>query len=284
MSLSPGQFERAAELEAHQQRLAKLQRMSYRELQLLLTGDPAEAALWVRSAAEYGVPAAQLRLGRMLLEGSGVERDQGAAFNWFARAADRGDAEAMNMAGRCHENGWGVAVDLVKAAGRYRASAEAGHDWGEYNFGNMLFDGRGVPQDRVGALQWYLRAAHRGHGRAMNLVARCFEEGWGCPRSPGDSAEWYRRSAETGYFRAQFNYAVLLAELGESGDAAEWFLKALGSGDGAIRRAISQALAVTREPVLMGLRERMAPGGDLAALGVADLVPGHIFASRSPAA
>ncbi len=120
MSLSPGQFERAAELEAHQQRLAKLQRMSYRELQLLLTGDPAEAALWVRSAAEYGVPAAQLRLGRMLLEGSGVERDQGAAFNWFARAADRGDAEAMNMAGRCHENGWGVAVDLVKAAGRYR--------------------------------------------------------------------------------------------------------------------------------------------------------------------
>ncbi len=97
----------------------------------------------------------------------------------------------------------------------------------------------------------------------MNLVARCFEEGWGCPRSPGDSAEWYRRSAETGYFRAQFNYAVLLAELGKSAAAAEWFLKALASGDAAIRQAILQALAVTREPVLLGLRERVALGGSL---------------------
>ena len=48
-------------------------------MEMLLTGDPAEAAVWVRSAAEYGVPAAQLRLGRMLLEGNGVERDERAA-------------------------------------------------------------------------------------------------------------------------------------------------------------------------------------------------------------
>ena len=71
MALTPEQFARAAAFEAHQERLARLQRMSYRELQVLLTGDPEEAAVWVHSAAEYGVPAAQLRLGRMLLEGHG---------------------------------------------------------------------------------------------------------------------------------------------------------------------------------------------------------------------
>src|SRR5579862_7010805 len=101
MTLTARQFERAAQLEAHQLRLLRLQCMSYRELQKLLSGDPAEAALWVRSAAEYGVTAAQVRLGRMLIEGNGVERDERAAFMWFARAADHGDAEAMNMAGRC---------------------------------------------------------------------------------------------------------------------------------------------------------------------------------------
>ncbi len=260
MTLTPEQFERAAALEAYQQRLVKLQRMSYRELQELLTGDPAQAALWVRSAAEYGVPAAQLRLGRMLLEGNGVGRDERAAFTWFVRAADGGDADAMNMAGRCYENGWGVPLDLGKAAERYRASAEAGHDWGEYNFGNMLFDGRGVPQDRALALQWYLRAAHRGHGRAMNLVARCFEEGWGCARSPAEAAEWYRLSAESGYFRAQFNYGVLLAELGEGRAAAEWFSKALAEGNPAIHQAILQALQRAQDPLLVELRERLAQG------------------------
>jgi TPR repeat protein len=258
MTLTQEQFERAAAFEAHQLRLARLQRMSYRELQQLLTGDPAEAALWVRSAAEYGMPAAQLRLGRMLLEGSGVERDERAAFSWFMRAADRGDAEAMNMGGRCHENGWGVSVDMAKAAACYRSSAEAGHDWGEYNLGNMLFDGRGVPQDRALALQWYLRAAHRGHGRAMNLAARCFEEGWGCAKSPAEAAEWYRRSAETGYFRAQFNYAVLLAERGEGAAAAQWFEKALAAGDLGIETATLQLLAGAKDRALVALRDRLA--------------------------
>jgi TPR repeat protein len=253
MALTPEQFERAAALEAHQERLARLQRMSYRELQLLLTGDPAEAALWVQSAAEYGVPAAQLRLGRMLLEGSGIERDERTALLWFMRAADRGDAEALNMVGRCYENGWGAALDFSHAASYYRRSGEAGHDWGEYNFGNMLFDGRGVPQDLVAALQWYLRAAHRGHGRAMNLAARCYEEGWGCAKSPAESAEWYRRSAETGYFRAQFNYAVLLAEQGAAEAAAEWFTRAGACGDAGIRRAIGKLLTGARHPALAGV-------------------------------
>jgi uncharacterized protein len=255
MKLTAEQFERAATLEAHQQRLERLQRMSYQELRRLLTGDPVEAALWVRSAAEYGVPAAQLRLGRMLLEGNGVARDERGAFLWFVRAADRGDAEAMNMAGRCYENGWGVVVDLKNAVAHYRSSAEAGHDWGEYNFGNMLFDGRGISQDLHQALQWYLRAACKGHGRAMNLAGRCFEEGWGCAKSLPEAAEWYRRSAETGYFRAQFNYAVVLAERGEGAAAALWFEKAAASGDVGIMRSIVRVLTGARHPALVVIQE-----------------------------
>ena len=164
------------------------------------------------------------------------------------------------MAGRCHENGWGVPEDLRKAAECYRSSGEAGHDWGEYNFGNMLFDGRGVPQDRVAALQWYLRAAHRGHGRAMNLAARCFEEGWGCGKAPAEAAEWYRRSAETGYFRAQFNYGVLLAQLGDGEAAAGWFSKALEAEDPGVRGAVLRVLAGAKDPALVALWQGIERG------------------------
>lgn len=262
MALTAAQFERAARMESHQQRLARLSQLTKGSLHALLTGNPVEAAHWVRSAAECGVAAAQLRLGRMLLDRKGLdhdgpEHDELAAFGWFARAAAQGDAEAMNMVGRCHENGWGVPVDLERAAASYRASAEGGDDWGQYNFGNLLFDGRGIAADRPQALRWFLLAASHGHGRAMNLVARCLEEGWGCRRSIEDAEYWYCQAAQAGYFRGQFNHAVLLAERGLPAQAADWFWKAATGGDAQMRRTIAAVLEEAPHPSLRSVRTRV---------------------------
>lgn len=244
-------------MEESQQRLGRLARMSYGSLHALLAGDPAESAVWVRAAAECGLAAAQLRLGRMLLAGTGTERDERAAFGWFVRAAAQGDAEASNMVGRCHENGWGVPVDLECAAASYHTSARGGHDWGQYNYGNLLFDGRGTRRDRPQALRWYLRASSQGHARAMNLLARCLEEGWGCRRDLREAAYWYERSARSGYFRGQFNYAVLLAQRGLPEAAAEWFCNAAANGDAQMREAITTALATASAPELQRVRARV---------------------------
>lgn len=256
MSLTRAQFERAAALEQSQHKLAQLARMSPGALHALLDGNPAQAVEWLRCAAECGVAAAQVRLGRMLLAGAGVGRDEAAARQWFARAAAQRDAEALNMVGRCYENGWGAPVDLERAAASYRASAAGGHDWGQYNFGNLLFDGRGVPPDRSQALRWYLRAAAQGHARAMNLVARCLEEGWGCRPSPAEAVYWYGRSAEAGYFRAQFNYAALLAERGSSAAAAQWYDKAMTGGNADMHRAVAATLVHAVHPELRRARAR----------------------------
>jgi uncharacterized protein len=256
MAATRGQFERAAFLETCQDKLAQLSRMSYGTLHALLCGDPAEAAEWIRHAAEAGLPAARVRLGRMLLEGRGVPQDRAAAFQWFERAANQQDAEAMNMVGRCHENGWGVPVDLPRAAASYRASAQAGHDWGQYNFGHLLFDGRGVAPDPPAAFRWYLRAACQGLARAMNMVGRCLEQGWGCRRDLEEAAYWYRRSAESGYFRGQFNYAALLIERGSPQLAAPWLWKAASGGNAQMRRVIAAALSRAAHPALAELRRR----------------------------
>jgi uncharacterized protein len=271
VSLTAEQFARAAALELRQLKLRQLERMSYRQLRALLAGDPAEALEWVLSAAEHGVPAAQLRLGRMLLEGLGVPRDEKAAFEWFSRAARVGNAEAANMVGRCHENGWGVPVDLACAALHYRSAAAAGYDWGEYNFGNLLFDGRGIERDVPQALYWYLRAARQGHGRAMNLIGRCLEEGWGCPRSPQDAAYWYRRSAEAGYFRGQLNHALVLSEQGDVEDAARWFWKSAITGDSTFRRIVTAALANATHPALLDVAARIREISSASALAGATI-------------
>jgi TPR repeat protein len=254
MALTRAQFTQAYAAEERQQRLAQLQRASYRELQELLTGDPEQAALWVRSAAECGLAAAQLRLGRMLLAGTGIALDARQARTWFERAAMQGDAEAMNMVGRCLENGWGTPVDLVRAAAQYEMSARRAYVWGEYNFGNMLFDGRGVACDRRLALQWYRRSAAQGLGRAMNLLGRCLEQGWGCDPDLHAAALWYQRAAATGYFRGQFNFAALLAQHGQSTAAALWYRRAAAGGDRAIRRSIVTALINATHPELCATR------------------------------
>jgi TPR repeat protein len=246
--------------------VARLLRMTPDDLNALFSGDQAEAAAWVQLAATHGLAAAQVRLGRMLLDGTGVARDQAAALGWFKTAARSGDAEGMNMAGRCHENGWGTPKDNAVAADWYRRSAAAGHDWGEYNYANMLFDGLGVPADPTQALAWYLKAAAQGHGRAMNQAARCYEEGWGTAKDHEAAARWYRKSADAGYFRGQYNYATLLATLRRFPEASHWFGKAVDAGDLAIRRRIGRDLLGRSEAVFhpVGVRALAlcADGGD----------------------
>ncbi len=250
MTLTPAHIERAAALEQSQARVQRLLRMSAGQIHVLLSGDPVESAQWIRSAAECGIAAAQISLGRLLLEGRGVELDPISAIRWFKRACDSGNAEALNMVGRCYENGWGAEPDLARAADFYRRSAQAGNDWGQYNFGNLLFDGRGLLQDQRAAFCWYLLSAQQGHARAMNLVGRCLEEGWGCHASLEEARYWYKSSAERGYFRAQFNHALILLETGQSEGAAEWFLRSARGGNTHVRRAIIMALRGLEIPVL----------------------------------
>jgi hypothetical protein len=218
-------------------RVAALSMMSADELNKALSGD--DAAPWVMAAANGGIPEAQIRLGRMLLAGEGMER---AAFAWFARAAEAENIEAHNMLGRCYEGGWGVGQDFAKAARHYNVAADAGDAWAQYNLGHLYLDGNGVTRDVDWAFVLYMRASEQGHVRAMNLLARCYEEGWGTPRDAVLARDWYRKSAEGGYFRGAYNYATMLAADGEVADAARWFAQAIATAPEPTRSNMIAAL------------------------------------------
>ena len=107
-------------------RVAALTMMEPQKLASVLGGDPASAAPWIAAAARLDIAEAQVRLGRMLLAGEGVEENKPAAFAWFARAADACNSEAQNMLGRCCEHGWGVPRSAELAAAWYARAAESG--------------------------------------------------------------------------------------------------------------------------------------------------------------
>ncbi|WP_347985808.1 tetratricopeptide repeat protein [Methylomonas sp. AM2-LC] len=230
--------------------LDKLTQLSSVELERLLTGDAKQAAIWVRMAAIKGITAAQIRLGRMCLEGYGVNKNPAEAFSWFQRAAASQDADAINMLARCYENGWGVTLNHTLAFQHYAQAAQLDHDWAQYNLGHCFLDGLGTQRDPLLAFYWYQKAANQGHGRAMNLLARCYEEGWGVERQLKTAYHWYHKSAESGYFRGQYNWASLLVDAGRIHEAAEWFLLAAKQGTQNVRRTIARQLVQSPHPHL----------------------------------
>jgi TPR repeat protein len=177
----------------------------------ILSGDPREAARWVRAAAEHGFKAAQVIWGQMLLDGRGVPQDPAAAFHWFRRAADLGSVDGINMVGRCHELGWGVAADHGEAIRWYRKASAKSSAWGQYNLASMLLYGEGIERNRAQALQFYRQAAEQGHAKAAGMVGRFHEEGWEVPVNPALALQWYRRAAEAGDFWGQYHLARLIA-------------------------------------------------------------------------
>jgi TPR repeat protein len=205
----------------------------------LFSQDPARAAPWICAVAREGLPQAQLCYGRLLLEGTGVDKNAAKALSWFRRAAAQGDIDALNMVGRCHDNGWGTPENPAMAAEYYTRAAAAEHAWAQYNLGHLYLDGRGAPRDVANAYALYRRAAEQGHERAMNLVGRCTEEGWGTPRDALAAAKWYRCSAQAGYFRGQYNWATVLLNAGELEEAALWFERAAVGGTPGVRRAVT---------------------------------------------
>ena len=229
---------------------ARLRSATTAQLHKELTGDNAFEL--VDCAARRGVVEAQIRLGRMLLDGAGIPADPASALGWFLTAARAHDPEAMNMVGRCFENGWGTEVDFVQAARWYERAARRGDAWAQYNLGHCYLDGIGVFTDRHAALCWYRRAAHAGHPRAMNLVGRCLEQGWGNACDPAAAARWYARSAAGGYFRGQYNHASMLAAAGRTEEAASWYARAAEGATDAVRAAIVRELSNHADP---GLRE-----------------------------
>lgn len=208
----------------------------------LYAREPDYAAQLILHAAANGNLDAQARLGQILLDGRGIERDPHLALRWFAIAADAGHVAARNMLGRCWQMGWGCNIDLTVAARHYRMAAGQGDDWGRYNYANMLAKGWGVARDRAAALAFYRLAANNGHAKAMNLVGRFHEEGWEVPQDLDIAFDWYQRSALAGDFRGQCSYASQLVARGNLPEALVWLRRAMTTATVPFLQTMASAL------------------------------------------
>ena len=130
----------------------------------------------LKPLAEKGDAEAQNSLGRMYLNGEGVEQDFWEAATWTRKAADQGDAKAQNNLGFMYEYGQGVGQNFREAAKWFRKAAEQGFASAQFNLGSIYKVGKGVEQDYVTAYAWANIAEANGNKTAPKLKSEYLEK------------------------------------------------------------------------------------------------------------
>ena len=131
-------------------------------------------------AEEFGmdIPATKEHEEALSLgEDAYMRGDYARAAYLLLPVAEGGHTVAQMIMGLLYMDGTGVRANPAKAVEMYRRSAEQGHWGGQYFLGRSYLEGRGVPQNFVLAHMWFNLAASRADGekeRAGILEKRDF--------------------------------------------------------------------------------------------------------------
>lgn len=235
--------------------------------------------------AQRGNPLAQAMLAQLYSEGNGVPQDKAEAAKWLRKAAEQGLADAQVLLGFCLKHGDGVQADTTEATNWFRKAAEQGSPLGQMSLANQYRGGEGVPQDFAEAVKWYRKAAEQGDADAQQVMGRAYRLGEGVAQDSVEAAMWYRKAAEQGLAGAQVFLGVMHS-LGEGvpqddAEAANWFRKAAEQGDSQGQDSLGSAyflgLGVPQDFVLAHMWANLAAakGHDLA-IETRDKVAGYM--------
>jgi TPR repeat protein len=191
--------------------------------------DLAQAAAWLKRAAEAGDLDAQMTLARELLQLDGAVRrldlpkDQAGALRWAGLAADQGSAAAHLLLCDIYERGYGAPVDAEKARVHCEAAARLNSPDAYFHIGIWWLSGRIYgATDVEKAAEAFRRAGDLGHATACWNLAQLYISGdltTPHPRNAPEVLHWYTQAARHGHPRATENLPIAYREYlrGEKG-------------------------------------------------------------------
>lgn len=175
--------------------------------------------------AEDGSAHAQYRMGYLHQTGSGVPKNDDAAYSWYYRVLEHDTdnppentpydpvARAYNNLAVLYSTGGSIGRDCERAYEYYRASARRGLPEGQYGMATMLTgdacfnDAHDDMTVQLMAVQLYQEAASAGLAEAQYKLGVHYCTGRGVEQSHATAAIWWREAATQGYRRAQIRLA-----------------------------------------------------------------------------
>lgn len=173
--------------------------------------DEAQAVSYLRRAVEFNSAEAKLRLGLMYLEGQGVERDPAQARQWMIAAAKQDFFAAQVILGRVVLNEGsklGASLPLGDAespeadtppvSATTRQAASAGNAAAQLALGQALY-AKGLREggDVVDALAWVEKSAASGHTMAQFAAGALYTDGsHGIAYDAGRAMTWFKKGLQ----------------------------------------------------------------------------------------
>lgn len=147
----------------------------------------------------------QYRLGQMLYQGIGTERDEEEAVRYWQQAAKLGNVNAQYTLGCLYLKGEEITKDMGKAVAWLRKAALQGNEYAQYRLGSLYLLGEDVPQDLEEAIRWLELSADQGNQYAQYALGKLFLYGQpGMSRDKEKAVPLLEAAAAQGNVYAQF--------------------------------------------------------------------------------
>ena len=153
-----------------------------------VTQDFSKAKEYYLQAVELGSAVAANHLGRLYLNGEGVEKNNEQAEKWYKRSAELDPSIENKCINDQYPNR--LACAIVLAAMENSAPAE-------YELGALYESGETeLGQDLDKAFQLYLKAAEKEHIGAIIAIINCYKNGIGTIQNHNKAKEWEQKKIE----------------------------------------------------------------------------------------
>jgi TPR repeat protein len=187
-----------------------------------------EAKLALQRAGQ-GDAKAQEVIGKYLISGRGMAKDEDQGIKWLANAygtsVDNPDFEVK--LGKMFGHSRDLKPDYTKTMTLFRAAAARGNAEGQYQVGYLYAVGEGVAKNEAEALQWFHKAADQGNPKAQYELGVYFAKGWVVEQNYSEAIKWFSKAAEQGHPQAMdWMGSIFKDGLGVNKDLGEayfWF-------------------------------------------------------------
>ncbi|NCC07657.1 MAG: sel1 repeat family protein [Clostridia bacterium] len=185
-------------------------KLQYRLGWMLLNGigtdkDEARAKEYFDKAASVGNPFACYQLAKLILSDEKTPpQDVEKALGYLRKAVEAENPYAAYFLGKLYEKGQHVPQNIAEAIRLYTLSAGQDNDCAAYRLGKLYLGGEGVLKDVESAIRWLTFAADRKNQFAEYALGVLYLKGEDIPRDIPKAMEYLKRSAGQGNQFAQY--------------------------------------------------------------------------------
>ena len=176
-------------------------KLQYRLGWMLLNGvgtdkDEARAKEYFDQAASVGNPFACYQLAKLILsDEKAPPQDVEKALGYLRKAVEAENPYAAYFLGKLYEKGQHVPQNIAEAIRLYTLSAGQDNDFAAYRLGKLYLGGEGVLKDVESAIRWLTFAADRKNQFAEYALGVLYFKGEDVPKDVPKALDYLKRSA-----------------------------------------------------------------------------------------